>query len=83
MTNERYKFLEKHLDAKLSPEELSQGWHFCDEWDYLLVGPGMSELAHCSCELSEAGIIAREEAKKKDAQEMEAQYNDLTEDLLP
>ena len=31
-------------DLPLTAEEIAQGWHFCPEWDELLIGPGMSEL---------------------------------------
>ena len=36
-------------DAPLTPEEINQGWHFCCEYDGLLVGPGMGELECCEC----------------------------------
>lgn len=30
-------------DAQLTAAEVAEGWHWCDEWDYLLVGPGSAE----------------------------------------
>lgn len=33
----------------LTPEELALGWHWCAEWDGLLVGPSMRETEACSC----------------------------------
>lgn len=36
-------------NLKLTPEELQLGWHFCWDWDGLLVGPGMGELDSCTC----------------------------------
>jgi hypothetical protein len=33
----------------LTEEEIADGWHFCWEWDQLLVGPGMVELKCCHC----------------------------------
>lgn len=36
-------------DDKLHPVEIVQGWHFCWDWDGLLVGPGMGELQTCTC----------------------------------
>ena len=36
-------------DIQLSPDELAAGWHWCPDWDDLLVGPGMGELDHCTC----------------------------------
>lgn len=49
----------KRFDEVSSPEwgdvltekELAEGWHFCPDWDYLLVGPGMPEQDGCACEL--------------------------------
>jgi hypothetical protein len=34
---------------KLTADELKDGWHFCYDWDGLLVGPGLWELVHCHC----------------------------------
>ena len=34
---------------KLTPQEISEGWHWCYDWDGLLVGPGMDECTHCGC----------------------------------
>lgn len=49
MTNERYQHLMSADECKLTEEELAEGWHYCAEWDYLLVGPGMGELVVCKC----------------------------------
>jgi hypothetical protein len=35
--------------SELTPYEISQGWHFCWEYDGLLVGPGCPELMECEC----------------------------------
>lgn len=37
----------------LREEEWKAGWHWCDEFDGLLVGPGMVELKHCRCEVAD------------------------------
>lgn len=37
-------------DAPLTPAEIEAGWHFCADWDGLLVGPGMGELRACVCD---------------------------------
>ena len=34
----------------LTEEEIEAGWHFCPEWDGLLIGPGMVELEACLCQ---------------------------------
>jgi hypothetical protein len=44
---------------QLSPEEISQGWHFCYDWDGLLIGPGNSKMDSCNCKINKkihAGI---------------------------
>jgi hypothetical protein len=49
MTAQRWKDLMWSDDLKLTEPELSEGWHWCPEFDGLLVGPGMGELRHCTC----------------------------------
>lgn len=49
MKNERWQLLMDDDDAPLTAEEITLGWHFCCEWDGLLVGPGMDELKYCHC----------------------------------
>lgn len=48
MTDERWKHLMNDDKARLTPEERAEGWHFCHEFDGLLVGPGMRETEFCS-----------------------------------
>ena len=33
----------------LTDEEISQGWHFCPDFDSLLIGPGEPEFDFCQC----------------------------------
>lgn len=49
MTNERWNELSNDDSLKLTTDEISLGWHFCCEFDGLLVGPGSGELNCCSC----------------------------------
>jgi hypothetical protein len=50
MDDTRYALLMRDDAARLTTEEQRDGWHFCPEWDGLLVGPGMTtELESCSC----------------------------------
>lgn len=37
MTPKRAHELETNMDAQLTPEELAEGWHFCPDWDGMLV----------------------------------------------
>lgn len=49
MTDERWLQLVISNTEQLTQEELDEGWHFCCDWDGLLVGPGMGERRACSC----------------------------------
>ena len=49
MTNSRYAELMRDDSLRLTKEEMSYGWHFCYDWDGLLVGPGMFEQECCCC----------------------------------
>lgn len=35
----------------LTNEEVLVGWHYCPDWDFLLVGPGMEEQEGCQCDV--------------------------------
>jgi len=51
VTPERWRALSEGDDVNgpfLTPEEISEGWHFCWDYDGLLVGPGMAE-GTCTC----------------------------------
>lgn len=51
MTPERRKELDNGINPKsdLTDAERAQGWHWCNEYDGLLVGPGSDELHECMC----------------------------------
>lgn len=51
MTDERYNFLmgDDCTGADITAEERAEKWHYCCEFDGLLVGPGMDEMKHCDC----------------------------------
>lgn len=49
MTEERWIELNENQSSQLTEEEIAEGWHFCLEWDGLLVGPGMQEMECCNC----------------------------------
>lgn len=48
MDAERYSLVDSEW-SKLTQEELRAGWHFCCEWDQMLIGPGMPEMDACLC----------------------------------
>jgi len=49
MTEQRWSNLMNDDYLILSDSEISEGWHFCYEFDGLLVGPGMGEVEFCNC----------------------------------
>lgn len=49
MNKKRYDALMGSNAIPLSVKERKAGWHFCCEFDGLLVGPGMIELKFCQC----------------------------------
>ena len=49
MTRTRWLELSSDETLNLLTEEFSARWHFCWEWDGLLVGPGMDEIWYCRC----------------------------------
>ena len=42
---------------RLTQEEMDGGWHFCAEWDDLVVGPGTREWFLCTCPEKDAYLI--------------------------
>ena len=59
MKHERWQMLMSFSSTPLTEKELEQGWHFCPDWDGLLIGPGMSELECCRCRRKEAVMNER------------------------
>jgi len=53
MTEERYRQLMWEDIGELAPEEVAAGWHWCQAFDGLLVGPGMHEQKACTCFVAE------------------------------
>lgn len=54
MTPERYNELMDALfnndnEVELTEAELAQGWHWCYDFDGLLVGPDTGEAQYCTC----------------------------------
>ena len=59
MTPERYHKLMK-ADERLTKEEFEAGWHFCYDWDGLLIGPEDPEYDVCTCRPNKQKKIVRE-----------------------
>ena len=49
MTDERWHQLMADENATLSAKEIAEGWHWCPDWDFLLVGPDCPEAEFCYC----------------------------------
>jgi hypothetical protein len=49
MTKKRYNLLMKNDDEPLTQKEQREGWHFCWDWDGLLISPDMGEFKFCTC----------------------------------
>lgn len=54
MTQERYNYLSKKMDAKLTEDEYKAGYHFCYDWDLMLIHESWPEHECCSCKDDEA-----------------------------
>lgn len=50
MNQERWLFLESTGNV-LTEEEISEGWHYCYDWDDMLIGPIMPEWDACICDI--------------------------------
>lgn len=51
MHPDRYEFLQNGTGpcVRLSEEEMKDGWHWCGEWDDLLVHYKDEEFKYCTC----------------------------------
>ncbi len=53
MTQARFDFLMQPFEGDesvmLTAKELANGWHWCDEWDGLLIHTDDIEFHHCKC----------------------------------
>ncbi len=55
MEPDRYKmFMDKWIELNnitggLTEAEIKQGWHFCPDWDFLLISPDSKEGECCTC----------------------------------
>lgn len=58
MTSERWSALMNDDASCLTREEMADGWHWCLDWDQLLVGPGMMEMEHCTCGWNKSKHVA-------------------------
>jgi hypothetical protein len=62
MTDERYSQLMGNLDLSVTPEEFDEGYHFCMDWDGLLICPSDLEWCACTCDFPTIDIRAKHDA---------------------
>ena len=72
MPVDRYDFLMEETGpcVRLTEDEMNRGWHWCQDWDDLLVHPDSPEFRHCRCVhmnkfRTEERTKAQEERRKK------------------
>lgn len=53
MTDKRYSELMHNIDLTLTEEEIKEGWHFCQDWDGLLIHTSWKEYECCHCVFEE------------------------------
>jgi hypothetical protein len=59
--------MENKLESNpLTPEEISQGWHYCYTWKGDLIGPGNKKMDSCKCKVNKE--IHRQIKKKYEIQ---------------
>lgn len=49
MTKQRYYQLAQSLTLNLTAEEFDAGWHFCPDWDGMLIHKTDGEMDGCTC----------------------------------
>jgi len=53
MRTARYKEIED--GGTLTEEEVKEGWHFCPDWDYMLINSNDAYGESCTCEKKKGG----------------------------
>jgi hypothetical protein len=67
MNDERWRSLMNNPDSRLTMEEMVQGWHWCFEFDELLVGPPMEmEWSVCTCFTPEEKLSYADPSRQDD-----------------
>jgi hypothetical protein len=78
MNRERYIELDRS-GTGLTKEEWEQGWHWCNEWDGMLVGPNTDEALVCSCGHPTIEAWKESEEGKKMQKILDERFEKLTE----
>jgi len=46
-----YLLANRHVQPEITEEQAAKGWHYCPEWDGLVVHPGVPEWDACVCKV--------------------------------
>ncbi len=49
MNQTRYDEIQSDIKAELSESEINAGWHFCPDWDFMLIHKDWREYEGCCC----------------------------------
>jgi len=75
MTQERWNYLMQPFDGDesvmLTAQELDDGWHWCDEWDGLLIHADDREFDHCKCDFMKKFRTSERMEKMKQQQALD------------
>ena len=50
MSEKRYVELSACMSKELTEAEKAEGWHFCKEWDFMLIHNTWPEMMACHCD---------------------------------
>jgi hypothetical protein len=78
MNRERYIELDRAGEG-ITKEEHEAGWHWCYEWDGMLVGPDTEEALVCSCNHPVIEAWKESDAGKKLQKELEKRSEEINE----
>ena len=79
MDDERFLELDRSGNG-LTEEEWEQGYHWCYEWDGMLVGPGQPEALVCSCDHPKIEEWKQSDEAKQMLKEQEERMNRIPEE---
>lgn len=76
MTQERWDYLMRPFEGDesvmLTADELTNGWHWCDEWDGLLIHADDGEFIHCKCDFMKKFRTPERMEKMKQQKELDS-----------
>jgi hypothetical protein len=78
VNRERYMELDRTGEG-LTKEEWEAGWHWCNEWDGMLVGPDTDEALVCSCDHPVIEAWKQSDAGKKLQEELDKRSEEINQ----